>query len=103
MSTTRVQDVVENMGAADGGFDAVAVVLLQHAEVFVAELVGDVFDGHSGVSHRPSMPAVAMRRSNSLRTAFGSAGRPVGEVNTKLSGLDHAGPSVAACSSCRCW
>jgi hypothetical protein len=29
------------VGAADGGFDAVAVVLLEHAEVFVAELVGD--------------------------------------------------------------
>jgi hypothetical protein len=33
------------VGAADGGFDAVAVVLLEHAEVFLAELVGDVFDG----------------------------------------------------------
>ena len=40
------------MGAADGGFDAVAVVLLEHAEVFVAELVGDVFDGQSGVGHQ---------------------------------------------------
>jgi hypothetical protein len=29
--------------------DAVAVALLQHAEVFVAELVGDVFDGESSV------------------------------------------------------
>ena len=38
------------------------------------------------------MPAVVMRRSNSLRTALGSAGRPVGEVNTRLSGLDHVGP-----------
>ena len=40
------------MGAADGGFDAVAVVLLQHAEVFVAELVGHVFDGQPGVGHQ---------------------------------------------------
>ena len=39
------EHAVEDVGAADGGFDAVAVVLLQHAEVFVAELVGDVFDG----------------------------------------------------------
>jgi hypothetical protein len=33
------------VGAADGGFDAVAVVLLEHAEVFVPDSVGDVFDG----------------------------------------------------------
>jgi hypothetical protein len=40
------------VGAADGGFDAVAVVLLEHADVFVAELVGDVLDGESGVGHQ---------------------------------------------------
>jgi hypothetical protein len=46
------EDAVEDVGASDGGFDAVSVVLLEHAEVFVAELVGDVFDEKSGVDHQ---------------------------------------------------
>jgi hypothetical protein len=57
---------VEDVGAADGGFDAVAVVLLQHAEVFVAELVGDVFDGQSGarggVTQQVAGPSPRYRR-----------------------------------------
>ena len=46
-----VEVLVEDVGSVDGGFDAVSVVLLEHAEVFVAELVGDLFDGHAGVGH----------------------------------------------------
>jgi hypothetical protein len=46
-----VEDGGEDMGAVDGGFDAVSVVLLEQAEIFVAELVGDLFDGESGVCH----------------------------------------------------
>jgi hypothetical protein len=40
-----VQHIGEDVGAVDGGLDAVPVVLLQHAQVAVAELVGDLFDG----------------------------------------------------------
>ena len=45
------EESVDGVGAVDGGFDAVAVVLLEHAEVGVAELVGDLFDGDAGVGH----------------------------------------------------
>ncbi|HUF98507.1 MAG TPA: hypothetical protein VMM60_10290, partial [Ilumatobacter sp.] len=99
MSCRIVEYGAEDVGAVDGGFDAAAVVLLQHPEVFVAELVGRLFDGKSGAGHEagggvaevwrsrlgvqwPSMPAAVMVRLSSVRTALGSEGLPVGEVNT---------------------
>jgi hypothetical protein len=39
------------VSSVDGGTEAVAVVALEHAEVCMAELVGDLFDGHAGVGH----------------------------------------------------
>lgn len=49
-----------------------AVVLLQHAEVVVAELVGDVFDGQSGVGHQAG-GGVAERLRRGLRLSDGNS------------------------------
>jgi hypothetical protein len=43
--------VAEDGPAIDSWSDPVAIVPLQHPEVFVAELIGDLLDGHPGVGH----------------------------------------------------
>ena len=78
------------MGAADGGFDAVAVVLLQHAEVFVAELVGDVFD---------VVPQVLADVGGLRRSAGPKATRPRASSLVRSSALTRPGSSSPAESS----
>ncbi len=51
LSTGRVEDVVEDECGVDGGSDLVAVVVGEHAGVFVSELVGDAFEWDAGVGH----------------------------------------------------
>ena len=71
----------------------------------MAELVGDLLDGESGVGYVlaavwrsrlgvqcPSMPIAAMTRSISVRTSLGSVGLAVAEVNTRSPA-----PSLTPC------
>lgn len=46
------EESVDDYAAGDGWTDAVAVMALQHAEVAVAELIGDEFDRHACVGHQ---------------------------------------------------
>ena len=48
---SSVEYVVQDEGGVDGGSDLVAVVVGEHAGVFVSELVGDAFEWDAGVGH----------------------------------------------------
>jgi hypothetical protein len=65
----------------------VAVVLLEHSQILVAELVGDLFDWHAGVGHERCGRMAELVRGPVVETDLGgngtelsSAGRGVGGV-----------------------
>ena len=102
---------MNDLAPADRWPNAVSVVLLEHAEVAVTELVCNEFDGHAASAirlaaecrrslgvHSPSIPDAVTMRLNSLRTALASLGRPSGDVNTRFSSLDQNGPMARRCS-----
>ena len=72
-----------DLASSDGWTNAVPVVLLEHAEVAVAQLVGDLLDGHSRVGHE-TRSRVPEEVGGPPSVELGSGGDPVELVAHRL-------------------